>query len=75
MVMLDANDRVIGFVTLHVPAKLPRGRRSRVDSYEVRSEWGDVLVERGGLHGACRVAIGKAWPRELSRDAYSTLGA
>jgi hypothetical protein len=73
LALLDAADRVIGYVTLHVPAKLPRGRRNRVDSYEVRSEWGDVLVERGGLHEACRAAIKHAWPRELSRDAVASL--
>lgn len=69
----DAAGNVLGAVTLHAPAKLPRGRRSRVDSYEVRSPWGDVLVERGGLHDACRAAIQRVWPRELPRDAQATL--
>lgn len=69
----DGDGNVLGSVTLHAPAKLPRGRRSRVDSYEIRSPWGDVLVERGGLHDACRAAIQRVWPRQLSRDAVASL--
>lgn len=69
----DATGNILGTVTLHAPAKLPRGRRSRVDSYEVRSPWGDVLVERGGLHDACRAAIRSVWPRELPRDAVASM--
>lgn len=70
----DADGRSLGEVYLHAPAKLPRGRRSRCDSYEVRSPWGDVLVERCGLHQACRAAISKVWPVVMSRDVIATLG-
>lgn len=63
----------LGVVTLHTPAKLPRGRRSRVDSYEARSPWGDVLVPRGGLHAACRAAVAHVWPRQMSRRAVATM--
>jgi hypothetical protein len=69
----DANGNVLGQVTLHAPAKLPRGRRGRVDSFEARSPWGDVLVERGGMHEACRAAIRHVWPREMSREAVASL--
>ena len=69
----DASGSSLGALTLHAPAKLPRGRRSRVDSYEVRSPWGDVLVVRGGLHAACRAAVAQVWPRQLSRDAVASM--
>lgn len=69
----DADGRSLGEVYLHAPAKLPRGRRSRCDSYEVRSPWGDVLVERGGLHQACRAAVAHVWPRQLPRDVIAAL--
>lgn len=69
---LRMHGRSMGVITLRAPAK-QRGRRSRVDSYEVRSPWGDVLVGRGGLHAACRAAVAKVWPRQLSRDQYATM--
>lgn len=70
----DASGRSLGEICLHAPAKLPRGRRSRCDSYEARSPWGDVLVKRGGLHEACRAAISKVWPRMMPRDAIASMG-
>ncbi|MBI5259813.1 MAG: hypothetical protein HY855_25155 [Burkholderiales bacterium] len=69
----DPGGQSLGVLTLHAPPNLPRGRRSRVDSYEVRSPWGDVLVERGGLHEACRAAVARVWPRQLSRRAVALM--
>lgn len=63
----------LGVLTLHAPSALPRGRRTRVDSYEVRSPWGAVLVQRGGLHAACRAAVATVWPRQVSRRAVATM--
>jgi hypothetical protein len=64
----------LGIVTLHATATRS-GRRQRVDSYEVRSPWGDILAARGGLHAACRAAISHVWPRQLTREAYASMEA
>lgn len=69
---LRLHGRSMGVVTLHAPAK-QRDRRSRVDIYEVRSPWGDVLVARGGLHAACRAAVARVWPRQMRRDAIAVM--
>lgn len=62
----------VSYVTLHAPARR-RGARSRCDSFEVRDEWGSVVVERGGLHATARAAPGSIWPQLMSRAAVASL--
>lgn len=64
--------QVIALVHLHQPPKRRGGKRTRVDSFEARTEFGETLAE-GGWHAIHRAAVARVIPRQLSRRQVAGL--